>query len=340
MKLGKNDAAKVPGNIKAAATAQAKAAGDVAGVHARSVLNDLWHAVRHERIAQIFLVLLFVSLVCWDMPYVQWLFYPFRLFVTTIHESCHALACRLTGGQVLDMSIAVDHSGLTRSTGGIPVIVAMAGYLGTSIFGGWLIWWGRRPESARFILQTIGTVILALTVFYGGGGAFSLISMLAIGAGLLAVSKKCSDQTCHLLLLVLAVQTTLNALVDIQVVFMISALSATTQSDAYNLQQLTNIPALAWSALFAVVSVVVLSYAFWVSYRPQRDGDKHKESDLSKSSLEPNSARTSIAPAGNAVPRDLTFKNMSQPETPNLIEKQAESEGVKLKTTKRDRMDA
>lgn len=250
-----------------------------AGAHARLVATDLLHAVKNEKTVQIMLLILIVSLICWKMPFAHIFLYPFKLFVTTVHEACHALVARLTGGNVQMISIAPDESGLTLSAGGIRPLISMAGYLGTAIFGGMLIWWGKRPAEARFILQMIGTVILALTVFYGGGGIFSFVSMLIIGAAILWISRKANDAACHMFLLMLAVQTTLNSVLDIQTLFLASVMGA-QHSDARNMEAMTGIPAIVWSILWGAIALCILTFSLWVSYRP---GSKSSQSSSDSS---------------------------------------------------------
>jgi hypothetical protein len=258
------------GKVKQQMPAPVAQAASAAGDHARMVAGDIWHGIRTEKTAQLLVLLLIFSVVFWEVAPISYALYPFKLFVTVIHESCHALAARLTGGNVGFISIAADHSGLTSTMGGFQPLVMMAGYLGTAIFGGLLIYWGRFPARARFILNTIGTVILALTVFYGGGGFFSFIAMLLIGAAILYVSRKASDKVCHMFLLLLAVQTTLEGVISIQDLFLISVFNNQASSDAKNLETLTGIPAVCWSVLFAVLSTLILIYAFWISYKPAK----------------------------------------------------------------------
>ncbi len=279
-----------------------------ASAHARLMASDLLHAIKHERTVQIMLVILIVSLLCWQMPYANIFLYPFKLFVTTIHEACHALVARLTGGNVQMISIAPDESGLTLTAGGIRPLISMAGYLGTAVFGGLLIWWGKRPHDARFILQSIGTVILALTVFYGGGGIFSFVSMLIIGAGILWVSRKASDTACHMFLLMLAVQTTLNSVLDIQTLFLVSVMGG-QHSDAKNMEGMTGIPAIVWSLLWGVIALAILTYSLWASYRPQ--------------------AKTPKGETASPVLADLNAE--TSPVDPLLLEQELDSSLAELK---------
>lgn len=260
-----------------------------ATAHARLMVSDIFHAVRTERTVQIMLVILVLSLICWQMPFANIFLYPFKLFVTTIHEACHALAARLTGGNVGMISIAPDESGLTLTSGGFRPLISSAGYLGTAIFGGLLVWWGKRPSEARFILQSIGTVILALTIFYGGGGIFSFVSMLVIGIGILFVARKASDAACHMFLLMLAVQTTLNAVLDVQTLFLVSVMGG-RHSDAKNMESITGIPAVIWSMLWGAIAVCILVFSLWLSYRPKNKAASETASPVI-SGLSSDSAR-------------------------------------------------
>src|SRR5262249_31138368 len=65
--------------------------------------------------------------------------YPIRLLVTFIHEGGHALAALLTLGSVEKLMISADASGVTLTRGGLPPLIASAGYLTTTAYGGGLL---------------------------------------------------------------------------------------------------------------------------------------------------------------------------------------------------------
>src|SRR5438552_3074829 len=75
-----------------------------------------------------------ISIALWFIPFAGVLTYPFRIFVTFIHESGHAIAALLTGNSVESLRISFDASGETYTTrGGLlsQVCVASAGYIGS-----------------------------------------------------------------------------------------------------------------------------------------------------------------------------------------------------------------
>lgn len=74
---------------------------------------------------------------------------PLGSLMVLLHEGSHALAAVLTGGQVLEITVAgpraggpgVGEAGHTLTTGGAPALIAAAGYPGAlllSALAGWL----------------------------------------------------------------------------------------------------------------------------------------------------------------------------------------------------------
>jgi hypothetical protein len=101
------------------------------------------------------LVAVALSVLLWFIPFAEVLTYPFRLFVTFIHEGGHALAAILTGNSVHSLSVHLNGSGEVISTQGgflSNIIVSSAGYLGAMLFGALLLVAVRRSVAARFVL--------------------------------------------------------------------------------------------------------------------------------------------------------------------------------------------
>jgi hypothetical protein len=272
-----DEAAQSARRVTEAAAAQANVVYGAAARQTRLVVSDIVHAVKNDRQAQMLCIMLGIAILFWEAPLVKNVLYPLKLFETIIHEGSHALAARLTGGQVALIALDPSRSGLTMSSGGIDFLVTCAGYMGSATFGGLLIWWGRKPAAARMILHNIAVVVLALTAFYVGGGWFSVSMAALIGGALFFASSRCSERFCHILLLALAVITTLEGLLSIQYLIYLSAASD-VRSDAGAMEGITGIPALAWSLLFGLYSLVVLVFSFWISYRPVPDLERDRAS--------------------------------------------------------------
>src|SRR4030088_3824895 len=88
--------------------------------------------------AMTLIVVAAISVVLWFIPFAEILSYPFRIFVTFIHEGGHAVAALLTGNSVQSLSVAMNASGETYTTqGGMfsQMLVSAVGYLGARPFG-------------------------------------------------------------------------------------------------------------------------------------------------------------------------------------------------------------
>ncbi|MGZ8843725.1 MAG: M50 family metallopeptidase [Pyrinomonadaceae bacterium] len=229
--------------------------------------------------AMTLLIAALISIALWFVPFAEVLSYPFRIFVTFIHEGGHAIAALLTGNSVQSLSVAMNGSGETYTTqGGIfsQMVVSSAGYLGAMTYGALLLTLIRRSVAARIVLVGSSAIVLALTTIFGvvkpilagawgslSGLPFTLFAGLLLSAGLFAVARFASAKVASFLVSLLAVQCVLNALLDLKTVFFLSSPFATTvPTDAVNMYNATGVPAIIWASLWIVLSVLIMAVVF------------------------------------------------------------------------------
>src|ERR1700716_2191373 len=137
-----------------------------------------------------------LSIAFWFIPFAELLTYPFRIFVTFIHEGGHAIAALLTGNSVESLSVATNASGETyTSQGGAfsQMFVASGGYLGSMAYGAMLLVLIRKTIAARVVLIGSAAVVFALTLIYGllkpitAGAALSGVPFTLLAGSLLTV---------------------------------------------------------------------------------------------------------------------------------------------------------
>src|ERR1044072_2540614 len=83
-----------------------------------------------------------LSIALWFIPFAEFLAYPFRIFVTFIHEGGRALAALATRDTVQSLRVAMNASGGGYTTQGgamSQMIVSSAGYLGAMTYGALLL---------------------------------------------------------------------------------------------------------------------------------------------------------------------------------------------------------
>ena len=217
-----------------------------------------------------------VSIVIWFVPFAEFLDYPFRLFVTFIHEGGHAVAALVTGNSVRSLSVAMDGSGDTYTTqGGMlsQMLIASAGYLGSMAFGALLLVLIREAVAARVVLAGSAVLVFGLALVFGliepvvTGGAlagipFTLAAGIVLSAGLLALARFASPRVAAFFVSLLAVQCVLNAVLDLKTLFMLSSpLSASAQTDAQNMADATHVPAIVWTVLWIAIAGGILWFA-------------------------------------------------------------------------------
>jgi len=200
-----------------------------------------------------------LALVLSFIPFASLAIYPFRLFVTFIHEGSHALAALVSLGDVGQVIINPDGSGQTLSRGGLPIFVASAGYLGAALYGATLLVLCRQGRHAKGAVTVTAAGILALTVFFAGN-LFTWITGLLLVVSLVGLAAIASIRVTHFFLSFLAVQCCLNAVFDLRTLFLLSAFTR-SENDARVMEQLTFIPAFVWSSIWIGISVVFLFLA-------------------------------------------------------------------------------
>ncbi|MGH9970867.1 MAG: M50 family metallopeptidase [Pyrinomonadaceae bacterium] len=226
--------------------------------------------------AMTLLVAAAISVILWFIPFAEVLTYPFRIFVTFIHEGGHAMAALVTGNSVGSLSVAMNASGETYTTqGGLlsQTLVASAGYLGSMAYGALLLVLIRKAVAARIVLLGSAGLIFALTMIFGllkpivswgalSGIPFTFLAGTLLSVGLVAVAKFASARVATFFVSFLAVQCVLNALLDLKTVFFLSSpFAPSVPTDAVNMANATGVPAFFWAVLWIAIGLGILALA-------------------------------------------------------------------------------
>jgi len=197
------------------------------------------------------------------IPHGETVLYPLAVFTTWVHEACHALAAWVLGADVLGLLVRPDTSGLatyafnpqefgtfSRAT------TTSAGYLGAALAAAGLLAAARKPVLHRPVLGAL-TLLLVLTVLLWVRTAFGVVVLLLIAAGLGAVAFALSAEVAKWALLLLGLQTGLNAVMDIRALYYV-----TGTSDAQTMSRLIGLPPAIWATLWLAIGVVVIVLSF------------------------------------------------------------------------------
>ena len=179
---------------------------------------------------------LVVVAVLWNVPQLDFIVYPLRLFVTYVHEAGHSLMAILTGGKVLGFFVSPNGSGVATTAGGARALILPAGYLGAAFFGSMLFYLVNRfPRMANGLAAVLGVGMVLFTVMFARPDDSGMPVALAVGTifGMLMmfIGLRANSLITMLLLNVLAVMTALNAVLD---VWMLTQFIGATRGEVHN----------------------------------------------------------------------------------------------------------
>lgn len=203
-----------------------------------------------------------VTMALWYIPGVEALLYPLRLFVTFVHESGHALATLLVGGQVVSLQISSTGSGAVQSQVS-PLwawLVFSSGYLSTALFGATLLHVGRMRrwrDAGRAALVGAALTVLGMTLMFGRD-PFTWMAGLVIFSLLMGMAWLLPSGAADFMASFLAVQCSLNALGDINILLNLTASGHPHNDAAFMAQAYPLLPPMGWAILWAFMAAVIL----------------------------------------------------------------------------------
>ncbi|KAF8390115.1 hypothetical protein HHK36_024637 [Tetracentron sinense] len=119
---------------------------------------ELKNCCKHDQV--VFLTTLGVFTVVIFALWRTVLLTPFKLITVFLHEASHAIACKLTCGQVEGMQVHANEGGVTQTRGGVYWVILPAGYLGSSFWGMVLILASTNLLTARIAAGCFAVALL------------------------------------------------------------------------------------------------------------------------------------------------------------------------------------
>lgn len=150
----------------------------------------------------------------WNIPYISWILYPFKMLVIAFHEFSHAITSLLTGGKVESISLDPREGGVTKMRGGISAITLPAGYLGSSLIGALLIFCGFNIVASKVASFVLAACFL-LTLWWGKKDWLTISTILAAVGLLVACWFIAHAEALRFVVLFIGVMSALYSVWDI-----------------------------------------------------------------------------------------------------------------------------
>ena len=239
----------------------------IAGQNYNSLSSKNSQAVKHSSLVGL-LIAAIVTVVLFNIPYGNYISYPFLILGTWFHEMGHGLMGLLWGGRFSHLDMFPNGSGVAyTATSGVMARawVAAAGLMSPPIVGAALIIAGRTQRGAKIAMSILGAALL-LSVVIWVRSIFGVVAVGLWGATVMACAFKLPHSYKPFVVQFLGVQAWASAFVSLDYMFSDNAGSLGV-SDTQAIANLLILPYWFWGGLIAAFAVVMLLVSLKVAFK-------------------------------------------------------------------------
>lgn len=211
------------------------------------------------------------TVLLWQVPWGNYILYPFTILATWFHEMGHGLTALLLGGQFERLLIEPNGSGVAFHRGALflgPIgraLVAAGGPMGPPIAGAALILASRRFKTAHLSLLVLGSLLIVSAVIWVRS-LFGLVAIPLLGLLILGTALRTPRWFQGFAIQFLGVQACISTFHQLDYVFSRTA-GPGSLSDSSQIAQQLLLPYWFWGALMAIASLVLLVQSLRIAYR-------------------------------------------------------------------------
>lgn len=205
-------------------------------------------------------------------PQLGWIALPLLWLGTLFHELGHGLAAIALGGELLQLSIYPDGSGVAAHRGAYGpldrALIAAAGPLGAPLAGlCFFLALGHR-HAARLLVAALA-LLLAVALLLWVRNLFALGFIAALALGLVLVAWRADERSLYLSCALLAVEMSLSAFTRMDYLFTRAAFTGAgaLPSDTEQIAQALWLPHWFWGGLLALISLGIVLLGLWRAIR-------------------------------------------------------------------------
>ncbi|KAK4239678.1 peptidase M50B-like-domain-containing protein [Achaetomium macrosporum] len=189
--------------------------------------------------------------ILWNVPYIRWVLWPFKMLVIAFHEFGHAFACVLTGGRVQSISLDPREGGKTHMLGGKSGITLPSGYLGSSLVGALLTFAGFNINASKIASIAVGVCFLGL-LWWGRRDWLTIITVLLAVGLLVGCWFIAHAEALRFVILFIGVMSSLYSVWDICDDLILRKVNS---SDSYLYSQRYGGSSQCWGVIWSIISL-------------------------------------------------------------------------------------
>jgi hypothetical protein len=220
----------------------------------KEYINSLKSNKKFNNIYQIFYLIILLGLIIyfWDRT----LLYPFKLLVIFFHETSHALATILTGGEVKDFVVIQQQGGYVVSEGGNRFTILNSGYLGSLLWGLIIYIIAIKNKFNKKLMIALGIVIGLITLIFVRN-LFAVLFGLIITAAMILIGIYVPDKINNFILRLIGLTSMIYVPLDI---VSDTIYRSHLKSDASMLADEIGGYTIIWGGIWLIISLTVLFF--------------------------------------------------------------------------------
>lgn len=211
-------------------------------------------SAKGEKVFEIIIIvtLVTVAILFWDTSFV----FPIKLFVVLLHEISHCIAVLISGGTVKEIQVSYQLGGSCISQGGNEIAAALAGYLGSLVFGVLIFISARKEKVCKFVCCFVALVFIAVAIFFIKS-LFGILFSIGFAIVLILLSLLSINFIRTSFIKTLGLLSCLYIIFDIKDDLLSFEYRDT---DALILEKITSIPSILWGIAILLFSLIIIYY--------------------------------------------------------------------------------
>lgn len=200
------------------------------------------------------------------LPFSSWIFYPFNLLATYLHESSHGIMAIITGGKLLEFTISSNTSGLAYTSGGIRFLISSAGYLGTTIWGALLLFSILNKASEKKILISLSLFLFIFTILFSGN-FIAFLTGIGFSIFFYLLLKIKNTNITNIIIYIISIELCLQSFNDILNLIFLSKTNIRTDAHSLSESFYGIIPPVLFAIIWAIISIYIYYLVFKISLK-------------------------------------------------------------------------
>lgn len=235
---------------------------------------NLSQSLRNPRLLWL-LLSAFVTVALWQIPFGNFLLYPFTILATWFHEMGHGLTAIALGGQLSKLSIFSNGSGLAHIRGPIAfgslgsALVSAGGLMGAPIAGSILLISARERKMARRALFVLGMLLIISTLIWVRT-LIGFLILLFLGSVIVYLALETVVWLQTVVVQFLGIQACVSSYRQLDYLFSNNAIigGQTMLSDTGNISKMLILPHWFWGTLLAILTFLILIESLQFACKP------------------------------------------------------------------------